>query len=981
MDVIDTMVDPVEVDDVVATKPVRLKNRIVLSANPSFATPVEILFWDSLDALLAKEGWLLVHCSARKFPGTRQMFRTPGRMLNASWFFAGMALPDGLPGWLSKAEFELIFDWERKRFPLDADRPEMRDGLLRFAWYVDQVFRELEPAACLCSNKMDPAVRLFWLAAPAFGAERVFVERSPFDGKWVEHDGMFGESGIPAAFAARDRSQDEAWREVGEAIVETLRGNAEGFRPQGHDAESTRERLDALPKPLVFLPFDNILWTGWAQPGHPQFFSDHYIHESAEKVLSDLAARVRAAGGSMVVKRHPCCRSVDDSLIPEVTFMDDLDLDTALAAADIVMGFNTKVIFPALAHGKPSIVLSPNPVLASGVCLVGKSLQAVDGLLSEAKDWRWDDDKRRAFETFCGWLENAYFYKVSDGRVRGVRAQFDFADGLLDRIDGRRVRPTLADAEVGLARVGELVRGRSISATGAAGGQAVIFCDVSRLRVRALWNSGVSRCIRDFVPELYAARPGSVVCVSGATKPRDSGEEYTNDEVAERLGLPVIEGAPQVRKELARFREAGQACVYLSTFFPLDKQKFSKDFDARVVIVHDLFHLSEPDYYGGAFRESNVTRILAGLDPARDFVAMVSGFTRQEFHRLVRFPYWRTTVVPNAADALVKVSGDDAALPEAVGSEPFFMVFAQSDPRKNIAGTLDGISEAFRAYGDSAPPARCVIVASAVYLEESKLLLARWIGDASRFVMVVSPTDVELAAMYKHARFLVFTPLMEGFGLPALEAMALGCPVIASFTTSIPEVCGAAAYYVDPEDPSSIASAVTLLLENDSARDQLVAKCGAQASRFSWARSAMSFADWLDRAQELAGDGAPDIGQEGPTTASYGHYGFAPVPDRHVEDLLKLLPARADAGPRKLPESAVEYQRLAEELGEELRLAKKRIHSLVTLPPGANLLPASVVRVIQRVRGFPLRQHLAKIWWQVRTFSVRNAVKKWSNGS
>jgi glycosyltransferase involved in cell wall biosynthesis len=98
--------------------------------------------------------------------------------------------------------------------------------------------------------------------------------------------------------------------------------------------------------------------------------------------------------------------------------------------------------------------------------------------------------------------------------------------------------------------------------------------------------------------------------------------------------------------------------------------------------------------------------------------------------------------------------------------------------------------------------------------------------------------DHDLAALYAGAKAFVFPSLYEGFGLPPLEAMACGCPVVVSSTSSLPEVCGDAGLYFDPYQPESIASAISNLLDNSALRADMSAKGLVQASKFSFKRTA-----------------------------------------------------------------------------------------------------------------------------------------------
>ena len=103
---------------------------------------------------------------------------------------------------------------------------------------------------------------------------------------------------------------------------------------------------------------------------------------------------------------------------------------------------------------------------------------------------------------------------------------------------------------------------------------------------------------------------------------------------------------------------------------------------------------------------------------------------------------------------------------------------------------------------------------------------------------LVLPVEAELPRLYSQADLFLFASLGEGFGLPPLEAMVAGTPVVTSSITSLPEVCGDAAWYVEPTDPERIFEAMRRLLVERELRTELVAKGRARARRFTWRETA-----------------------------------------------------------------------------------------------------------------------------------------------
>lgn len=178
----------------------------------------------------------------------------------------------------------------------------------------------------------------------------------------------------------------------------------------------------------------------------------------------------------------------------------------------------------------------------------------------------------------------------------------------------------------------------------------------------------------------------------------------------------------------------------------------------------------------------------------------------------------RLFVCPNGADLSVFTpSAEDAP-------EPYLFHISNDEPRKNV----DRIIAAYR----KAVPDRRV---------ELRLKLRsgsrRQSGDGVR-VITARLSDAEVADQYRHALAFLFPSLYEGFGLPIIEAMAAGCPVITSDDTACVEVAGAAALCVPPRSVDAIASAITTILNDPARRSEMRAAGFARAAGFTWRRSA-----------------------------------------------------------------------------------------------------------------------------------------------
>ena len=161
----------------------------------------------------------------------------------------------------------------------------------------------------------------------------------------------------------------------------------------------------------------------------------------------------------------------------------------------------------------------------------------------------------------------------------------------------------------------------------------------------------------------------------------------------------------------------------------------------------------------------------------------------------------------------------------------YILSVSSLDPRKNFAGLI----RAFLAA--DLPNTQLLIVGSAnkVFADQG---LKSLIGDNKRITFTGYVSDEELANLYRHAALFAYPSYFEGFGIPPLEAMAAGCPTLVSNTTSMPEVCGEASYYVDPYDIVSIKKGLTELIHNQELRNELVKKGYQQIAKYSWSESA-----------------------------------------------------------------------------------------------------------------------------------------------
>ena len=256
----------------------------------------------------------------------------------------------------------------------------------------------------------------------------------------------------------------------------------------------------------------------------------------------------------------------------------------------------------------------------------------------------------------------------------------------------------------------------------------------------------------------------------------------------------------------------------------------------RVVTIHDLTFLLLPERYPPTRRLyfQAMTRLSARV---ADAIIVPSEAVRGDVMRLLRPPAERVFVIPEAAGAAFHPQ--DAVAIEAVrrryGLErPFLLSVGSLEPGKNRERLLQALAR-LRARGLKHS---LVVAGQQAWRHEGEAPLARRLGlaDSVRFLGHVPQAD--LPALYGAADLFVFPSLYEGFGLPALEAMACGTPVVASNVSAVPEVVGDAALQVSPLDVEALAGAMERLLRDDRLRADLRERGLERARQFSWEKAA-----------------------------------------------------------------------------------------------------------------------------------------------
>ncbi len=252
-----------------------------------------------------------------------------------------------------------------------------------------------------------------------------------------------------------------------------------------------------------------------------------------------------------------------------------------------------------------------------------------------------------------------------------------------------------------------------------------------------------------------------------------------------------------------------------------------------VVTVHDLERICFPFAVEDAVEQASLDQDAVAIGRA-DHIIAVSENTRNDLVRCLGIPEERITVVYNGVDRDVFKRNGAAPSPF-----PYILYVGSERPRKNLPNLLAAFAALKKSGGFGS--LKLVKVGSPGRSEAFRadtLRTIRALGLENEVMFVGEVSDHELAEYYASASVLVYPSLYEGFGLPVVEAMACGCPVITSNVSSLPEVAGDAALLVDPEDTGDLRKALVRLLTSEGLRRDLIEKGLARSSLFSWAKAA-----------------------------------------------------------------------------------------------------------------------------------------------
>ncbi len=280
-----------------------------------------------------------------------------------------------------------------------------------------------------------------------------------------------------------------------------------------------------------------------------------------------------------------------------------------------------------------------------------------------------------------------------------------------------------------------------------------------------------------------------------------------------------------------------EQALYHATFFPIPESIRKSRTLPMVQSIYDMIPILHPNWFTSG--EQTVKQVLATLPPDA-WVTTVSQATKDDFCEHTGFDTNRVVPILLAASPTLFYPVVDQDQKQAIktklgiGDKPYLLSLATLEPRKNIAHLIRAFGQLVSSREIASDVQLVLVGAKGWKFDEIMAEANKSSALTSRLIFTGFVPDEELAPLYSGALAFIYPSLYEGFGLPPLEAMQCGLPVIASTIAAITEVVGKAAIQVSPTDADELCQAILTLVKSPSARAELSEKGLKQASLFSW---------------------------------------------------------------------------------------------------------------------------------------------------
>jgi glycosyltransferase involved in cell wall biosynthesis len=261
-----------------------------------------------------------------------------------------------------------------------------------------------------------------------------------------------------------------------------------------------------------------------------------------------------------------------------------------------------------------------------------------------------------------------------------------------------------------------------------------------------------------------------------------------------------------------------------------------------IVTVHDLANFRFPEFYKSA-KQKYLTYMTAKSTKKADHIIAVSKSTKNDLVDILGIKESRISVVYNGLNLEPKKLSkeQEANITKKLNlPEKYILFVGTKEPRKNISGLLDAL---IYLWEEKKEKYNLVLVGPKGWLYNNIDEKTNKYQQISNVQMTGYLTDTELFTAYKNASLFVYPSFYEGFGLPVLEAMSAGAPVICSNTSSLPEVGGDAAEYIDPYKPKQLANTISTICNDNALQNKMRTLGFIQAKNFSWQKTAKQTID------------------------------------------------------------------------------------------------------------------------------------------
>jgi glycosyltransferase involved in cell wall biosynthesis len=271
-------------------------------------------------------------------------------------------------------------------------------------------------------------------------------------------------------------------------------------------------------------------------------------------------------------------------------------------------------------------------------------------------------------------------------------------------------------------------------------------------------------------------------------------------------------------------------------FLPLIKLRFK-----TVLVFHDAFFWEYPTHYNKIWLQFFHLIAVRGAKKS-DRIIVPSNYSLSTISKYLELPNERFKVIYEAGKKLKeKTQGQESNLIKGLNGHPYFLHVGAFNKHKNLVRLI----EAFEKVKEANPQQSIHLILAgqpggSVFSNDIKAITAaiEKYGLTNRVILPGYISNEDLVGLYKNALAYVFPSYNEGFGLPALEAMAFQLPVIAANNTCLPEICKEGAIYFDPFNTSEMATQMGLLLNNEPERKRIIEKQQQVISSYNWSNSA-----------------------------------------------------------------------------------------------------------------------------------------------